>query len=172
MRTPVARLVGLTLTAALLAGACGGGSDDTAHVPSEIETALADYFADPENDTPVGDRAEADCAAKEIVALFGDDALMDLGVSATQVPHLPDMNMSDAQVGWVLTGLQNCLDLTMALRDVLAEEIGVENADCMIDALGETVINEILRAELANDTAQVENTNDAVEIAASICGLS
>ena len=103
----------LTLVAVIgLAGsACGGGSDtEVAQAPSEIEAALAEYFADPANGTPVTNQTDADCVAKEIVALFGDDTLRELGVSATLVPELDDMGMTDVQVGWVLSGFNNCID--------------------------------------------------------------
>lgn len=53
----------------------------------------------------------------------------------------------------------------------MAEDIGDEAAACMIDALGGTVINESLRASLANDTSQIEDTNDAFGFAASFCGI-
>ncbi|MDG1367242.1 MAG: hypothetical protein P8P85_09310 [Acidimicrobiales bacterium] len=103
----------LTLVAVIgLAGsACGGGSDtEVAQAPSEIEAALAEYFADPANGTSVTNQTDADCVAKEIVALFGDDTLRELGVSATLVPELDDMGMTDVQVGWVLSGFNNCID--------------------------------------------------------------
>lgn len=164
----------LTLVAVIsFAGsACGGGSDtEVAQAPSEIETALAEYFADPANGAPVTNQTDADCVAKEIVALFGDDTLRELGVSATLVPELDDMGMTDVQVGWVLSGFNNCIDLTAAFQDLMAEDIGDEAAACMVDALGETVINESLRASLANDTSQIENTNDAFGFAASFCGI-
>ena len=112
MHTRFLRLIALALTISIGATACGGGDSEEAHVPSEIESALADYFADPANDTPISNRADADCTAKEIVALFGDDALEAMGVTASFVPELEDMGMSDEQVGWVLTGFNNCIDLT------------------------------------------------------------
>ncbi len=103
--------------------------------------------------------------------MFGDDTLRELGVSAKLVPELNDMGMTDVQVGWVLSGFNNCLDLTAAFQDLMAEDIGDEAAACMVNALGETVINESLRASLANDTSQIENTNDAFGFAASFCRI-
>ncbi|MFZ9018427.1 MAG: hypothetical protein ACO23O_15710, partial [Ilumatobacteraceae bacterium] len=160
----------LLLVVGIGSAACGGGggSDaETVQEPSEIETALASYFGDPTNDTPVSNPADADCIAKEMVALFGEDALRELGVSATQVPDLPEMGMTDVQVGWVLTSFNACIDVTTAFKDALAEDLGDEAASCLTDTLGETVINEMLRASLANDSEQMDNTDDALAFAAS-----
>lgn len=172
MRTRI--LPTLVVVVGIGAAACGGGGGSdakTAQEPSEIETALADYFGDQTNDTPVSSQTDADCIAKEMVALFGEDALRELGVSATQVPDLPEMGMTDVQVGWVLTSFNACIDITRAFEDALAEDLGDEAAACLTDTLGETVINEMLRATLANDTEQMDNTDDALAFAASFCGL-
>ncbi len=172
MRNPLStRLIGAAVAVTTLAAGCGGGDAEQAHEPGPIELALADYFADPANDTPVADQAEADCTAKEIVRLFGEDELSALGVTADHVPEIEDMGFSDQQVGWVLSGFNLCTDLTQAMTDALAEDVGDEAAACVTDALGETVINEIIRAQWANDTAALERTQEAFGIAAGVCGL-
>lgn len=172
MRNPLSlRLIGATVAVTILAAGCGGDAEE-AHEPGPIELALTDYFADAENSTPIANRTEAECAAKEIVRLFGEDELSALGVTADHVPEIEDMGFDDQQVGWVLSGFNLCTDLTSAMQDSLAEDFGEEAAACVTDALGETVINEIVRAQFANDTAAIERTQEAFGIAAGVCGLS
>ena len=171
MRT-LTRLIAVTTATAIFATGCGGGDDDgTEHNPSELQIALADYMAADENDTPASTREEADCAAAEIVRVIGEDRLTELGVTAADIPELEDVGFEDSEVGIVLGAFDQCMDLDGAFRDALAEDVGDEAADCMVESLGDAVIRETLRAQMANDEEAIGRTFEAFAIAAGFCGL-
>ncbi|NDH98343.1 MAG: hypothetical protein EBZ17_12985 [Actinobacteria bacterium] len=72
----------------------------------------------------------------------------------------------------VLGGFNLCSDLLANFEAELAEDLGAEAAACMAETVGYDVINEVVRATFANDSAALDRTDSSFNIAANFCGLS
>ena len=163
----------ILLTIALVAAACGSSGDDAADTDDPLVQAIADDIAaDP--DTPFREREAAECFAADIVGGIGTDRLAELGVSASSVADLDDIDFNDSEIGRVVDSLDKCVDLEQALADSLAEDgtMAADDAECLIGELGTDVIKDAFRSTFSGgDTEPTNAFLQAMLDAAAACDI-
>lgn len=152
------KLVMVFLVVALAGAACGGDDDgDAVSVEdSAVAAALADSVMDSEDDSsPITSREDAECFAGQTVGSIGEDRLAELGVTASNVGEIDEIDFTESEINLIVDALGDCIDLEQAMADEFAEDFGQEAADCLAGELGEDLLKDMFALGFADPEAEL-----------------
>lgn len=144
-------LLGLVATALLLS-ACGGSDDDSSGADPALVSALATQLAS--DDSPF-DQETSECAAEKIIGGIETDRLVELGVTASNVPEADQIDFTDGELDLVIDSIGDCGDLSELMADSLAADgvIPADKAECFGDEVSDDVMKDAFRLALSDPTA-------------------
>lgn len=140
----------------LVAGACGGDDDDSVSVAdSPLAQAISEEIQS-DTDSPIAGEEEADCFAGNVVGRIGETRLNDLGVTATSVGDIADIDFSADEISTIVSSMTDCIDLQAAMAEQFEEDFAPEDAKCLAEGIGNDTLEELLALGLTS------NDDDAV----------
>ncbi len=146
----------LLLVLALIAAACGDdGGGRSAAEQALVDAIAADFLADEEPDSPVGEE-EANCYAGAVVDEFGVAGLMELGITAENVASDdPFAGATDEQIDTLIDATFACIDFGELFVQGIVEgaaedgvDLSTSSAECLGNEMGS---EEFLRPLLADE---------------------
>lgn len=119
----------------------GDDADDGA--PAEnvsVAAALASQLrADP--DSPVRTDEEAACMSSQVVDRFGEDRLLEIGVTAESTGSIEDLGFTTDEITTVVDVMFECIDVRDRIADELETQFGEEAATCIADELDQETLS-------------------------------
>jgi hypothetical protein len=153
----------LTLTLALVAAtpltiaACGG--DDDAGGGDTRQRIIDEMMAGEDAEGPTAEQAE--CMADGIIDALGEDRANEL-LEVEGDAEIEDVLTPDEQATFAQLGV-GCVDArAMMTEQMVASGMSEEEAECVVDAIGDEQLEEMMEAEIAGGTADPAAIADAV----------
>lgn len=159
MIRPARLALALVFAAAPLTMAACGGDDDAGVGGDTRQRIIDDMLAgdDPEGPTP----EQAECMADGILEALGEDRaneLLELGDDA----EIEEVLTPAEQTAFAELGV-GCVDARELLTEQLVDsDMSEEQAACVVDAIGDEQLEEMMQAEIAGGTADQAAIADAV----------
>lgn len=154
----------LAVAAPLTFAACGGDDDDAAGGGDLEAQVVAKMMEGGEEDGPTQEQAE--CAAGELVDALGEDRTREL-LAAPDDSEIEDLLDADEQQLFVAAAM-SCLDVReLMVEQFLASGFSQDDADCVVDALGEDTLTDMASASAAGEAPDQAAIADAV----ATCGI-
>jgi len=143
-------IAAMTMTTLLLA-ACGSDGGDDAD--PALVSALAAELAD--GSSPF-DQETAECAAEKIIGGIGGERLVELGVSADDVPEADQIDFTADELDLVIDSIGDCGDLSDLMAESLAADgvIPDDKVECFGDAVSDDVMKDAFRLTLSDSDAE------------------
>ena len=140
-----------TLAVSMLLAPCGGSDDDSSADPALV-AALAEQLAS--DDSPFTAEV-ANCASEKILGGISTDRLVELGLSADNVPEADQIDFTDSEVDLVVDSLGDCADLSDLMAEDLAADgvIPAESAECFGNEIDDDVMKDAFRITLRDSNA-------------------
>lgn len=152
----------LAVVLALVAAACGGGSEsgDGGNLDSD-QQAISDaifnqIMADPDEDNPFGD-TEARCFSDGVATEFSTAELIDLGLSVEAIEsgtEPGDVPLTDAQADKMTILMTDCVDFRSLFIDEFTQGgVSEESAGCLADGFDDSFIQALAKQQLTGSGA-------------------
>lgn len=157
----------IAATLALLATACGGGSDRD----QALVDALAADLMEGE-DALANDQGEADCAAEKTYDALGEERMAELGITV-ETPDPTSVSLTEAEVDGVLDALFDCIDMQASLaRTIQGDDLTAEDAECVVGEIGDDGLRTMMRTGMSGqEDADVGELLAIMGAAAESCGV-
>jgi len=119
---------------------------------------------------------EASCASGWIVNDIGSDRLLELGVSATSVGQIDDIEFSDAELELIVAALGDCADMSRLIGDALVSDgtFSEADGDCFATEFDEAVLEQAFKTVLRDSEAELDSDefiNEFIDVA-GICNIA
>lgn len=161
---PMTRRARLTLTLVLVAApftiaACGGDDDAGGGGGDTRQRIIDDMMAGDEPDGPTAEQAE--CMADGIIDALGEERANEL-LEIEGDAEIEDVLTPDEQATFARLGV-GCVDAReMMTEQMVASGMSAEQAECVVDAIGDEQLEEMMEAEIAGGSADPAAIADAV----------
>lgn len=154
--------VAFVAVASLGVAACGGDDDDAAggggggDLESQV---VAKMMEDADEDGPTQEQAE--CAAGELVSALGAERVGEL-LEAPDDSDLEDL-LDASEQELFFAAAMSCLDVReLMVEQFTASGFSEEDANCVVDALGEDTLADMAAASAAGETPDQAAITEAV----------